>query len=63
MYRGWRQTDYQNKHYNINQKDETMELISLYARPEVWNNRHTHDIVEKRDVLAFNRRYLEHYFD
>jgi predicted SprT family Zn-dependent metalloprotease len=22
MYRGWRQTDYQNKHYNINQKDE-----------------------------------------
>jgi len=20
MYRGWRQTDYQNKHYNINQK-------------------------------------------
>ena len=22
MYRGWAQTDYQNKHYNINQKDE-----------------------------------------
>jgi hypothetical protein len=22
MYRGWSQTDYQNKHYNINQKDE-----------------------------------------
>jgi len=22
MYRGWTQTDYQNKHYNINQKDE-----------------------------------------
>jgi hypothetical protein len=22
MYRGWIQTDYQNKHYNINQKDE-----------------------------------------
>ena len=21
-YRGWTQTDYQNKHYNINQKDE-----------------------------------------
>jgi len=21
MYRGWTQTDYQNKHYNINQKD------------------------------------------
>jgi len=24
MYRGWTQTDYQNKHYNINQK--TKEL-------------------------------------
>ena len=22
MYRGWTQTDYQNKHYNINQKVE-----------------------------------------
>ena len=22
MYRGWTQTDYQNKHYSINQKDE-----------------------------------------
>ena len=22
MYRGWTQTDYQSKHYNINQKDE-----------------------------------------
>ena len=22
MTRGWTQTDYQNKHYNINQKDE-----------------------------------------
>ena len=22
MYRGWTQTDYHNKHYNINQKDE-----------------------------------------
>ena len=22
MYRGWTQTDYQNKHYNINPKDE-----------------------------------------
>jgi len=22
MYRGWTRTDYQNKHYNINQKDE-----------------------------------------
>jgi len=22
MYRGWTQTDYQNKHYNVNQKDE-----------------------------------------
>ena len=22
MYRGWTQTGYQNKHYNINQKDE-----------------------------------------
>jgi len=22
MYRGWTQTDYQNKHYNISQKDE-----------------------------------------
>ena len=22
MYRGWTQIDYQNKHYNINQKDE-----------------------------------------
>ena len=22
MYRGWTQTDYQNKHYNINQTDE-----------------------------------------
>ena len=22
MYRGWTQTDYQNNHYNINQKDE-----------------------------------------
>jgi len=22
MYRGWAQTDYQNKHYNINQKDK-----------------------------------------
>ena len=22
MYRGWTQTDYQNKHYNINQKNE-----------------------------------------
>ena len=22
MYRGWTQTDYQNKHYNINQNDE-----------------------------------------
>jgi len=22
MYRGWTQTDYQNKHYNMNQKDE-----------------------------------------
>ena len=22
MYRGWTQTDYQNKHYNIIQKDE-----------------------------------------
>jgi len=22
MYRGWTQRDYQNKHYNINQKDE-----------------------------------------
>ena len=22
MYRGWTQTEYQNKHYNINQKDE-----------------------------------------
>ena len=22
MYFGWTQTDYQNKHYNINQKDE-----------------------------------------
>ena len=22
MYRGWTQTDYQNKHYNINQKDK-----------------------------------------
>jgi len=22
MYRGWTQTDYKNKHYNINQKDE-----------------------------------------
>jgi hypothetical protein len=22
MYRGWTQTDYQNKHYNINLKDE-----------------------------------------
>ena len=22
MYRGWTQTDYQNNHYNTNQKDE-----------------------------------------
>ena len=22
MYRGWTQTDYQNKHYNIDRKDE-----------------------------------------
>jgi len=22
MYRGWTQTDYQNKHYNIKQKDD-----------------------------------------
>jgi len=22
MYSGWTQTDYQNKHYNVNQKDE-----------------------------------------
>jgi hypothetical protein len=22
MYRGWTKTDFQNKHYNINQKDE-----------------------------------------
>jgi len=22
MYRGWTHTDYQNKHYNINQKDD-----------------------------------------
>ena len=22
MYRGWKQTDYQNKHYNINQNEE-----------------------------------------
>jgi len=22
LYRGWTQTDYQNKHYNINRKDE-----------------------------------------
>ena len=22
MYKGWTQTDYQNKHYNINQKEE-----------------------------------------
>jgi len=22
MYRGWTQTDYQNRHYNINQKDD-----------------------------------------
>ena len=22
MYRGWTQTEHQNKHYNINQKDE-----------------------------------------
>ena len=22
MYRGWTQTEYQNKHYNINQKDK-----------------------------------------
>ena len=22
MYRGWTQTDYQNKHYNINKKGE-----------------------------------------
>jgi len=28
MYRGWTQTDYQNKHYNINQKDE-----------ETWDDR------------------------
>ena len=25
MTRGWTQTDYQNKHYNINQKDEGTE--------------------------------------
>ena len=25
MYRGWTQTDYQNKHYNINQKDEVTQ--------------------------------------
>jgi len=25
MYRGWTQTDYQNKHYNINQEDEGTE--------------------------------------
>jgi hypothetical protein len=25
MYRGWIQTDYLNKHYNINQKDEGTE--------------------------------------
>ena len=24
MYRGWTQTDYQNKHYNINQKERNM---------------------------------------
>ena len=28
MYRGWTQTDYRNKHYNINQKDE-----------ETWDDR------------------------
>ena len=22
MYRGWTQADYQNKHYNVNQKDD-----------------------------------------
>jgi len=25
MYRAWTETDYQNKHYNINQKDEGTE--------------------------------------
>ena len=25
MYRGWTQTDYQNKHYNVNQKDEVTQ--------------------------------------
>ena len=25
MYRGWTQTDYQNKHYNMNQKDEGIQ--------------------------------------
>jgi len=44
-------------------KEETMKWVSLYARPEVWRNRHTHYKGEKRDVLVFNRRCLEHYFD
>ena len=60
MYRGWTQTDYQNKHYNINQKDEGTQddqgrdggtnFIFRVKEVETRLNVHEHDDDNDDDV-------------
>jgi len=70
MYRGWTQTDYQNKHYNINQKDEgTWEdrgrdggtnFILRFKEQEIRLTLQEHDDDDdddKKDILSAQHQF------
>ena len=64
-YRGWAQIEYQNKHYNIDQKDEgTLDdrrrdgrtnFILRIKEQETRLNLHEHDDDEEHITLARNK--------
>ena len=56
MYRGWTHTDYQNKHYNINQKDDRgrdggTNFILRIKKVETRLTLQEHDDVDDDDEL------------
>ena len=65
MYRGWTQTDYQNKHYNINRKDEGTQddrgrdgktkFILRIKEQETRLTLQEHDDDDDDDVHNFNK--------
>ena len=64
MYRGWTQRDYQNKHYNINQKDEgTLDDLgrdggtNFILRIKEQETRLT--LQEHDDIVLTNSKYFK----